>query len=265
MLLLSPEEIARLTPAEELPLRTPIPTRMVSNGEFTPGPQTELQKKFERRLLELADLGRRRHGLSRRKFFASGMGMATGFLAMNDVYGQVFNIPKAETIDPMVLQERTKALAGQFIFDDQVHFIRDDLSPKSAARVNRQLGWRRYAQKHLNPGILEPGPVQHLQFSNFIREVYFDSDTKVSLLSGAPADEDHNSFLRNEQIYAAREAVNALSASRRMFSHVIFRPGAPGWMEDLQTSLQAFKTDSVKGYTVGDPFAPSKISVALGR
>ena len=49
----------------------------------------------------------------------------------------------------------------------------------------------------------------------------------------------------------AREKVNKEAGSRRMFSHMIFTPGRPGWLDLLDAGL-ALKPESAKGYTVGD-------------
>jgi uncharacterized protein len=49
----------------------------------------------------------------------------------------------------------------------------------------------------------------------------------------------------------ARQKVNKAAGSRRMLSHVVFTPGQPGWLEQLDHGL-ALKPDSVKGYTIGD-------------
>jgi uncharacterized protein len=65
---LSPEEYAQLDPAETHAFPSPVPTQVISNGEFVPAPQGELQSKFETRLKERADLLAKRHGLSRRAF-----------------------------------------------------------------------------------------------------------------------------------------------------------------------------------------------------
>ena len=50
---------------------------------------------------------------------------------------------------------------------------------------------------------------------------------------------------------AAREKVNKEAGTRRMFSHMIFTPGRPGWLEQLEAGLE-LKPEFVKGYTVGD-------------
>jgi predicted TIM-barrel fold metal-dependent hydrolase len=50
---------------------------------------------------------------------------------------------------------------------------------------------------------------------------------------------------------AARTRVNDAAGSRRLMTHAIFTPGAPGWLEQLDAALE-LRPDSVKGYTVGD-------------
>lgn len=43
---LSDEELRRVEPAEQAGVRSPIPTQVVSNGEFTPLPQSEDQRRL---------------------------------------------------------------------------------------------------------------------------------------------------------------------------------------------------------------------------
>ncbi|HZA14274.1 MAG TPA: hypothetical protein VE618_07250, partial [Myxococcaceae bacterium] len=50
----SDEQLDKVAPAESEPFQSPIPTRMVSNGEYMPLPQTEQQKRVEARIKELA-------------------------------------------------------------------------------------------------------------------------------------------------------------------------------------------------------------------
>ena len=78
-----------------------------------------------------------------------------------------------------------------------------------------------------------------------------DSDTKIALISSAPSDIEHDWFLTNEQMAEARKKVNDEAGSRRLFSHIIFTPGQPGWLEQLEAGL-ALKPESAKGYTIGD-------------
>ncbi len=67
-LLLSERELAELEPAEMAAFHSPVPTQIVSNGEFVPLPQTSQQRKVEARIKELADAAASRLGMDRRQF-----------------------------------------------------------------------------------------------------------------------------------------------------------------------------------------------------
>jgi len=99
---LSDEELRRTAPAEVASFKSPVPTQIVSNGEFNPLPQTREQQRVEARIKELADDFGRRHGMNRRQFLASSAGMAAAFLAMNEVFGPIFDVSRAEAADPGV-------------------------------------------------------------------------------------------------------------------------------------------------------------------
>jgi len=73
---LSEREMRLVAGAETASAATPIPTQIVSNGEYLPPKQSETQKRVERRILELADENAKKLGLSRRQFMATGCGMA---------------------------------------------------------------------------------------------------------------------------------------------------------------------------------------------
>ncbi|MGH8264807.1 MAG: amidohydrolase family protein, partial [Steroidobacteraceae bacterium] len=126
MRFLSDADVEKLAPADSATPATPIPTQVVSNGEFTPLPQSEDQRRVEARIAELAAQYGERRGISRRKFLASSAGMAAAFIAMNEVFGPVFDVGTAEAATPGAADERARALANQFIIDVQTHFVRDD-------------------------------------------------------------------------------------------------------------------------------------------
>lgn len=111
MSMLSPEEAARLSSAESL-FPSPIPVQSVSSDEFMPGPQTPRQREFEQRVKEMGAQTARRLGISRRRFFQTAAGMATAFLAMNDTYGPLFGVSRAEAQTPEQADERAARLSG---------------------------------------------------------------------------------------------------------------------------------------------------------
>src|SRR2546425_8502055 len=97
---LSDEQLAQCAPADETDAYgMPIPTQIVSNGEYMPPPQSEEQKRVEARTLELADGAAKRLGVSRRKFLTTSGGMAAAFLAMNEVFGRHFNVSPVELFE----------------------------------------------------------------------------------------------------------------------------------------------------------------------
>src|SRR5260370_599205 len=85
---LSDEQLARCAPAVQEPFQSPVPTRMVSNGEYMPFPQTEKQKHVEQRIQELADKVCKKVGISRRQFLGGAGGGGPALLAREDVPGK---------------------------------------------------------------------------------------------------------------------------------------------------------------------------------
>ena len=250
--LLSPREMQRTAPAETA-FASPVPTQIVSNGEFNPLPQTREQRRVEQRIKALADELAPRHGLDRRRFLASTAGMAAAFLAMNEVFGRVFDVGPAEAAQPGTADLRAQALAGQFVVDAQTHFVRDDF------KQDGLLGLAKYAKQHWNPALAGEDSLARFKFENYVKEVFVDSDTKVALLSGAPFDDPTWDLLTNDQIAAARAAINRIAGSRRLLAHTVFTPKKAGWMSEVDRAIATPKPDSWKGYTIGDPLFPSKL------
>ncbi|HEU5196835.1 MAG TPA: hypothetical protein VFW70_19000, partial [Methylomirabilota bacterium] len=93
----------------------PLPTRLVSNEEFPPLPQTPEQQAVEARILSDAARLAKRLGLSRREFLRTSGGMATSLLAMNAVFGRFFDVSPVEAVERVAFQERTGP--APFIFD----------------------------------------------------------------------------------------------------------------------------------------------------
>src|SRR5262245_36739804 len=160
---LSDEELTRTAPAEVASFASPIPTQIVSNGEFVPLPQTRDQARVEARITELADGLGPRHGMSRRGFLASSAGMAAAFLAMNEVFGPLFDVSPAEAQMPGVADQRAGALAGQFIIDAQTHFVRDDFKHEGL------LDLAKYAKTNWNSGVWAENSLVRFKFENYVK------------------------------------------------------------------------------------------------
>ncbi len=245
---LTDDEIAALRPAREVMFPSPIPTQVVSSDEFVPMPQTARQKQVEARIKAMADDLGGRQNLSRRRFLQTASGMAAAFLAMNEVYGPVFGVNRAEAADQAAAGERAAALRDQFIMDVHTHYLREDTRLMGFVEMRRSVG-RAGWNPALNPA---EQTLESLMYANWFKEMFLDSDTKVALISGAPSDEPQDWFLTNEMKFNARKRINEAAGTRRAMSHAIFTPGQPGWLEQVDRAIEELKPDSFKGYTIGD-------------
>src|ERR1700733_8733121 len=167
---LSERELSGLSAADNTAFPSPVPLQMISNGEFNPLPQTADQRKVEGRIKAFAEENGRRLGLDRRQFLRSTCGMAAAFVAMNEVFGPLFKIDPAEAKEPDAAAARASGLSGQFIFDDQTHFVRDDYTFEGLT------GLAAYAAANWNPDIKKE-PVgmglARYKFENYLKENFF--------------------------------------------------------------------------------------------
>ncbi|GIX48179.1 MAG: hypothetical protein KatS3mg131_2390 [Candidatus Tectimicrobiota bacterium] len=251
---LSAKALRQLISAENAAFRYPLPTRMISNGEFMPLAQTRAQRQVEARLEELADRHGKKLGLSRRQFLRTSCGMAAAFLAFNEVFGPLFRVDPAEAADPAAANERLAALADEFILDAQTHHVHEAYSWSGILFLTQYAQGRNPQKKPWNPKLgTEPPTLDWLKFDRYVKEVFLDSDTKVAILSGFTSETPEHMALTSDQIVESRNRFNAFTGTRRMLAHGLFWPGKPGNLEEMARAAQELKVDSWKGYTVGDP------------
>jgi hypothetical protein len=245
----SDREFARVEPAENA-FRSPIPTQVISNGEFNPPAQTAQQKQVEARIKELADTHGKKLGMDRRRFLQTASGMAAAFVAMNNVFGKVFDVSEAEAADPMVAQARAAETQGQFIFDVQTHWVRDDYNQEGFVGFLKDIN--KLEKSGLDPSRITAYDVK---FENYVRQVYLNSDTSVAILSGAPFDDRSWEFVSNQAIADGVRMVNKTAGSTRLLGHAVLTPGQPGWMDEVDKALAERPPASWKMYTIGDPLS----------
>ena len=86
--------------SDDLPPKPPIPTQVVSNGEYIPMPKTRQQRQVDAVLAGYADQCGGKRGLTRRSFFRTASGMAAAMLAINKVFGdRFFDVQEVEAAD----------------------------------------------------------------------------------------------------------------------------------------------------------------------
>src|SRR5258706_11816421 len=103
---LSEREQRLVAGAEAASAATPIPTQIVSNGEYLPPSQSATQKKVEARINELADSNGKQLGLNRRQFMQTSCGMAAAFPSMNEIHGGGFPVTGAPAPQPQNMLAR---------------------------------------------------------------------------------------------------------------------------------------------------------------
>ncbi len=248
MKFLTDDDLKQLLPAETASFPSPVPTQIVSSEEYLPVPQTEKQREVEARLKDMSDSLAKRQGLSRRRFFQTAAGMTASFVAMNQVFGHLFDASLAEAATPDLANERAAGLSGQYVIDGHTHFLRDDTRLMNFVKMRDAVG-----KSGWNKSLAEKEQtIDDLKYNNYIKEMYMDSDTKVALLSNSPSEVPEDWFIPQEQVFATREKVNKEAGTRRMLAHFTFTPGWPGWLDKVDEAVERFKPDSWKGYTVGD-------------
>jgi len=220
---------------------TPIPTQIVSNEEFVPMAQTPDQARVEARINELADTYSRKLGMSRRDFLKTSGGMATAFLAMNEVFGPAFRVAHAEALETAAYQEAWPK--SEFIFDAQTHHVKDSIKgPTAFRKLTGKFG--------LNPDLegITPGP-EDLHRANFVKEIFFDSDTVMAIMTGAPIGPPDHYALPADEMVRTRNLVNEAAGSQRMLSHGLAVPMQDNALEDCEFQVKELGIDGWKCYT----------------
>ncbi len=284
--LLDDDQVARCARADQgESFRSPVPTRMVSNGEYMPAPQTENQKKVEARIQDLSETASKKLGIDRRRFLAGTGGMAAAFLAMNEVFGRFFSVTPIEMFEPEAYAQ-SGAPRDLFVFDDQLHMVRGSApNPGGMLRAVAQGSTSGAGTNPMNPrglrdergdvwGVWNPALVglpnvaANAQIVQFIKDVYLDSQITIGLLSNVTASvvnmgPDQNRPPRNykeamtgelltaAQTAAARNFVNEISGSTRMLAHGLLYVGK-GNLAYIQEQIEQNKPDSWKGYNISN-------------
>ena len=160
-------------------IETAVPTQVVSNEELVPRPQSRKQKQIEAVIGELAEQKAKMLGMDRRGFMSSSMGIATCFMASNIVWGKkVFAVEEIETLEAGAYEDLYPK-SEYFIMDVQSHFTN-----------GVAIGFRN-AEFVKNMGFNLKGGAEAYAFPNFVKEMFFDSETAMLVISGVPSKEDH--------------------------------------------------------------------------
>ena len=245
---------------------SPMPTQVLSNEEFIPRPQSQKQKEVEFHIGQMAEEKSRKLGMDRRTFMASAMGMATCFLASNKVWGKIWDVTEAETFDPAAYQE--KLPKGEFfILDVQTHFT-------NGIALNFRTN-----EFVKNMGFNLKDDVASYSFSQFLKEIFFDSETEMIVISGVPGPPEKNKddtgkvlegsaraggILPSWLMAQSRDKINQFAGSRRALSQGNLAPNhywdhaknaidKERTIAQMERELNEYKINSWKWYCHADP------------
>ncbi|HWX39677.1 MAG TPA: amidohydrolase family protein [Blastocatellia bacterium] len=245
---------------------SPMPTQVVSNEEFIPRRQTPEQKHVEHLIGEMADEKSKKLGISRRAFMASSMGLATCFLASNKVWGKVFDVDEAETMEPAAYDEKWPK-SEYFIIDVQSHFTHGRVLPFRNDEFIKNMG---FSLKN---------DVEAYSFKNFVKEMFFDSDTNMVVISGVPSrevnkgadgtilegnDRDPRGILPSWLMSRSKNELNTMAQSQRALCQGNLAPNhywnkatnsidKAATIEQMERELKVYGVDSWKWYCHSDP------------
>lgn len=248
---------------------SPMPTQAVSNEEFIPRPQNEKQKQVEKLIGEMADTNSKKLGIDRRTYLASSMGLAAAFLAQNMVYGKYWEVDKEEPMDPAAGAEKWPK-GEYFIIDVQTHFTNGLALPFRNMEFVRNMGFK-----------LKNDPEAYA-FPNFVKEMFFDSETSMLVISGVPGKEltrdakgkvlereartpgFEGRILPSWLMAERRQEINDLAGCQRALcqgncapNHYWDRktnsPDFTALFEQMEREVKTYKIDSWKWYCHTDP------------
>jgi predicted TIM-barrel fold metal-dependent hydrolase len=236
----------------EADLLPPIPSRIASNEEFVPPPQSPEQKQYEARLAQISERTAKRQGRSRREFLRSGSGMAAALVALNQVFGDCYQVQADEVDDPQAFEEKWPK--DQFIFDVQTHHV--DVANKWYDETETGRGIKNFFLMLKPEAKSMAHAVELLNRAHYVKEVFGDSDTVMAVISGVPSRDWDKNPLPPDQMVATRRFVNELAGSRRVLSHGLLRPNlGPREFEEMERQVKDLKIDAWKMYTgaeIGD-------------
>ncbi|TFI56696.1 amidohydrolase [Sphingomonas parva] len=235
--------------------RLPIKLDSTSNGEFAPIPLDPTLRRANALASDAAGTMARRLGLGRRDFLVSSCGAASTLLAFNAAHaaagrsGGFFELPAEAAAEPAAAE----AALGkdEWIFDVQGHFV----NPTGAWLKDVPAGAKPLQMEKTRCGLSgfsgERSYLQCIGPSEFVKDVFLDSDTDIMVLSFVPSTRDGEP-LTIEEAAATREIVDRMEGSKRLMLHGRVNPNQPGDLEDMER-LKGFGVSAFKTYTQWGP------------
>lgn len=248
---------------------SPIPTQVVSNEEFVPRPQNRQQAQIEKLIAEKGEANAKKVGMDRRHFMRTSMGMATALVAANEVWGPYWQVHAEEQFTPAASEELFPK-GEHFIMDVQAHFTDGFAIPGFRdAEFAKNMGFDTQKMEH---------DADAFSFPNFVKEMFFDSETSIVVISGVPGKENTKGkdgavlvdkargggVLPSWLMSRSKKQLNDLAGSKRALCQGNCAPNhywdrttnSPDWpelFEQMEREVKVYGIDSWKWYCHTDP------------
>ena len=172
--------------------------------------------------------------------------MAAALLALNQVFGDCYQVDAEEVDDPKAFEEHWPK--DQFIFDMQTHHV--DVSRKWYDDTPNGRAIKCFFRLLRPEAKSDEHAMELLNRAHYVKEVFGDSDTVMAVISGVPSRDWDKNPLPPDQMVATRKFVNDLAGSRRVLSHGLLRPnlGKPE-LEEMERQVKELKIEAWKMYT----------------
>ncbi len=226
--------------------RTVVPSFLTrcANDEFVPPPLNDVERAAARWSAEAIEAASERLRMSVVDFAESRQGLATGLLGVNRANGdQFFSVPEQASLDSAAADD---ALGGEeLVIDVQTHYIAN----RPACEANRQLIHTVFPK--YGPDWWDGLPDEaKLDFVDYLRCVYVESDTAVAVLSSAPGISDERMLFNNEMA-GTRLLLERLGAQDRMLNHAVVHPDIDGEIAGMPEVVDRLGPAGWKVYTLG--------------
>jgi predicted TIM-barrel fold metal-dependent hydrolase len=239
----------------ELPIFLPFEPGPASNGEYVPRDRSLNEQRAAALAMESAERWAKKLNVDRRQFLVSMGGLAVTLGAINAACGSdsgdgggatatpggTFEVPTEPSAEACVPLE-----GDEFIFDIQTHHVNPDRPPGQ-----RVAG----AYQFLNPCDDIEGDDCFGRYA-YMKDIFFDSDTTVAVLSDTPSASDERDPLTFEEMQQTLEIMDMLSSggASRVLLHSIVVPNI-GRLEDQLDAMQArAETLDVAAWKVYTPY-----------
>jgi uncharacterized protein len=220
----------------------PFPMAPVSNMEWIPEGATPKQQLAAKLIREETENRARRLGMSRGQFLRTAAATATAFMVLNKLHGvdqtgDAAAMPVGKVHCDDLDAGRELLDKKVFVLDVQQHHVDLDLYPGDATC---------FLEFIPSPNLECPESIGQ---TNFIREVYVNSETDVGVISGLP----FGFPMGPDKMAETRDLINELAGSERALSQAIIDPKAPPGtvtsLDTLEYQVKTLKGRALKCYT----------------